>query len=279
MFFFLGEWLTAIRPARTRLKKSARFVWGATVPRAFFLWVSLKMEFKVMGHTFRVPSHYRFVKALGHGSYGTVVLARDTRRHKDRAIKRIHKAFHEDECRYTLREVWISRRMNHPNIVRTIETFADTRNVYVVQQHMQTDLSRIVSSKQTLTDDHIKYFMYQILCAVNYIEGCGLVHRDIKPANILVNEDCHVRLCDFGLSRSLSTEMSEYVVTRWYRPPEILLGAEYTCKADTWSIGCIFAELLLRVPYFPGQSDIDQLSRIFTALGTPTETTWPGVSS
>jgi serine/threonine protein kinase len=141
---------------------------------------------------------------------------------------------------------------------------------------METDLHRIIYSKQPLTLEHIQYFIYQILRGLKYIHSANVIHRDLKPSNILVNGNCDLKICDFGLARGLEDEqlggLTEYVVTRWYRAPEIMLAChEYTKAIDIWSVGCIFAELLGRQALFPGNDYIAQLKLICEKLGRPTE--------
>jgi mitogen-activated protein kinase 1/3 len=153
-----------------------------------------------------------------------------------------------------------------------MEEFTD---VYVVTDLMETDLHRIVYSKQELTDEHVQFFVYQILCALKYMHSAGVVHRDLKPSNVLLNADCTLRLCDFGLARGVDVpgaEMTEYVVTRWYRAPEVMLATqEYSTQIDVWAVGCIMAELLARKPLFPGDDYIHQLRLIVDVLGSPSD--------
>ena len=119
---------------------------------------------------------------------------------------------------------------------------------------MESDLSKIIQSGQKLGRDHIQYFMYQILLGLSYLHSCEIIHRDLKPGNILVNRNCDLKICDLGLARNISNELTDYVVTRWYRAPElILMYTEYTYTIDIWSLGCIFAELLNGKPLFPGK--------------------------
>ena len=127
------------------------------------------------------------------------------------------------------------------------------KDVYLVYELMDTDLHQIISSPQPLTDDHCQYFLYQILRALKYIHSAHVLHRDLKPSNLLLNGNCDLKVCDFGLARVAHPEenhagfMTEYVATRWYRAPEIMLSwKEYTKSIDVWSVGCIFAELLGR---------------------------------
>ena len=148
----------------------------------------------------------------------------------------------------------------------------DFHDVYIVSELMETDLYRIIYSKQSLSIDHVKYFVYQILRALKYIHSANVIHRDLKPSNLLVNSNCDLKVCDFGLARGVLDDnqtkdhssrplLTEYVVTRWYRAPEIMLAChEYDKPVDIWSTGCILAELLARKPYFPGDDYIDQVS-------------------
>ena len=138
---------------------------------------------------------------------------------------------------------------------------------------METDLHRIIYSRQSLTIDHIQYFIYQILRGLKYIHSANVLHRDLKPSNLLLNSNCDLKICDFGLARvedDNNPNLTEYVVTRWYRAPEIMLSCqEYTKAIDVWSVGCIFAELLARGPLFPGEDYIQQLRLICDKLGRP----------
>jgi serine/threonine protein kinase len=141
---------------------------------------------------------------------------------------------------------------------------------------METDLHRIIYSKQPLTIDHIQYFLYQIIRGLKYIHSAGVIHRALKPSNLLVKSNCALKICDFGLSRGVEDEQSgdltEYVVTRWYRAPEIMLACQdYTKAIDVWSVGCVFAELLARAPLFPGSDYIAQLRLICEKMGRPAE--------
>ena len=148
---------------------------------------------------------------------------------------------------------------------------------------METDLHRIIYSRQALTIDHVQYFVYQILRGLKYIHSANVIHRDLKPSNLLVNANCDLKICDFGLARGMEIEqapLTEYVVTRWYRAPEIMLAChEYTKAIDVWSIGCIFAELLARQALFPGDDYLAQLRLICEKLGRPAESDLDFVTS
>lgn len=145
---------------------------------------------------------------------------------------------------------------------------------------METDLGSIIKSDQELTIDHIRFFMYQLLRGMKYVHSAGILHRDLKPKNLLVNSNCDLKICDFGLSRADIPElyeagaMTDYIATRWYRAPEILLGSEnYNTSVDMWAIGCIFAELLTRKPFLPGTDSENQLKKIVEMIGSPDKET------
>jgi serine/threonine protein kinase len=157
-------------------------------------------------------------------------------------------------------------------------SYAQCNDVYIVTDLMETDLRQIVKSDQPLSDQHMQYFLYQILRALKYIHSANVLHRDLKPSNILLNSDCELKICDFGLSRGIDFETENpmmstpYVATRWYRAPELLLMWETATKAiDIWSVGCIFAELLNRKAFFPGKNYLHQLDLILDVLGTPAD--------
>ena len=123
----------------------------------------------------------------------------------------------------------------------------------------ESDLDRIVASQQRLSDQHAQYFVYQILRGLKFIHSANVLHRDLKPSNLLVNSNCDLAICDFGLARGVSADtagqLTEYVVTRWYRAPELLCeSADYDAKVDVWSVGCVLGEILGRRPLFKGNS-------------------------
>lgn len=241
--------------------------------------------FMVCGTRFDVDTRYTLIKPIGQGAYGVVSSALDNDTGEKVAIKKINKAFeHLTDTKRTLREVKILRHFHHENVIRirdilrplSLSAFDD---IYIVTELMDTDLHQIISSPQPLTDDHTQYFLYQILRALKYIHSAHVLHRDLKPSNLLLNGNCDLKVCDFGLARVAHPEenhagfLTEYVATRWYRAPEIMLSwKEYTKSIDVWSVGCIFAELLGRKPLFPGKDYIHQLALITDVIGTPEET-------
>eukprot|EP01024_Parvocaulis_polyphysoides_P050748 TRINITY_DN4953_c0_g2_i1.p1 TRINITY_DN4953_c0_g2~~TRINITY_DN4953_c0_g2_i1.p1 ORF type:complete len:417 (+),score=50.63 TRINITY_DN4953_c0_g2_i1:129-1379(+) len=238
-------------------------------------------KFEVCGSEFECPGYYEPVKAVGKGAYGVVCSAVDVRTNIKVAIKKICKAFKDKlEAKRIIREIRLLKSLEHENVIKLLDMIPPIdinkfENVYLVYELMDTDLHQIIKSKQPLSDEHIQYFIYQILRGLKYIHSAGVLHRDLKPSNILVNSNCDIRICDFGLARTSDPEadasMTEYVVTRWYRPPELLLNcSHYSGSVDMWSLGCILAELLARKPLFPGRDYLDQLGLIIKTCGKPT---------
>ena len=238
---------------------------------------------KVIGSTFMLDERYQIQEALGSGAYGVVVSAKDTKTNECIAIKKIEKAFeHSTYTKRTLRELKIMRLLEHENIIR-IKSIQLPRSreefdeIYVMLELMETDLSSIIKSPQPLSDEHVQFFLYQILRGLKYMHSAGILHRDLKPRNLLVNANCDLKICDFGLARPVindmrvnTSQMTDYVATRWYRAPELLLTYKsYTSAMDVWSIGCIFGELLIRKPLLPGTDANQQLEIIFNLIGTP----------
>jgi len=240
------------------------------------------VSFLVCGTRFDVDRKYKLIKPIGTGAYGVVCSAENLETKEKVAIKKITKAFANlIETKRTLREVKLLRHFNHANIVSIVdlmrpESFERYEDVYIVNELMSTDLHQIITSSQPLTDEHIQYFIYQILRGLKYIHSAHVIHRDLKPSNLLLNANCDLKICDFGLARLASPDgdhqgfLTEYVATRWYRAPEIMLSwKEYTKAIDVWSVGCILGEILGRKPLFPGRDYLHQLQMIIDTLGTP----------
>jgi mitogen-activated protein kinase 1/3 len=235
--------------------------------------------FQAGKHSFTIDTRYQMIRTIGSGAYGVVISARDVKTDTNVAIKMVPKAFSDEiDAKRILREIKLLKHFHHDNIVRIVdmmppncEFLQDYNDVYLVADLMETDLHRIIYSKQKLSTDHVQYFIYQVLRGLKYIHSCRVLHRDLKPSNLLVNSNCDLKICDFGLARGINERdyddragtmlLTEYVVTRWYRAPEIMLAChEYSYPIDMWSVGCIFAELILRKPYFPGDDYIHQVS-------------------
>eukprot|EP00803_Ostreobium_quekettii_P002864 evm.model.scf_2500.2 EVM.evm.TU.scf_2500.2 scf_2500:14559-17927(-) len=226
---------------------------------------------------------YEIQQKLGKGAYGIVWRAVDRRTRATVALKKIFDAFQNaTDAQRTFREIMFLQEVsNHENIIRLLNVLkADNdRDIYLVFEYMETDLHSVIRAN-ILEEVHKKYIMYQLFKSLKYLHSGELLHRDIKPSNLLLNSECQLKLADFGLARSLSSLLSDdgsvavltdYVATRWYRAPEILLGsARYTYGVDMWSSGCILGELLGGKPIFPGTSTMNQLERITEITGPPT---------
>jgi mitogen-activated protein kinase 1/3 len=240
-----------------------------------------KIEHKVGGVPFMLSRYYTPIKVIGHGAYGVVISATDLRSNTKVAIKKVTNAFADlTDAKRILREIKLLQFCSHENLVQILDiemppARVGYKDIYIVTDLMDTDMFRIINSKQAINDEHIQCFMYQTLRGLLFLHTANIIHRDLKPSNILVNKNCDLKICDLGLARSFdadTTQYTEYVVTRWYRAPEIILSAsEYTKQIDIWSIGCIFAELLGRKPLFPGVDYLDQVKRIIAVLGYPSE--------
>eukprot|EP00927_Polykrikos_kofoidii_P042155 TRINITY_DN3600_c0_g1_i1.p1 TRINITY_DN3600_c0_g1~~TRINITY_DN3600_c0_g1_i1.p1 ORF type:complete len:373 (+),score=60.35 TRINITY_DN3600_c0_g1_i1:177-1295(+) len=231
---------------------------------------------------FKVPAHYELIKKVGSGAYGTVASFQDPRTKQKIAVKKITDAFHDlIDGKRILREVKLLRSFNHDNIISILDMYPpespDFNDIYIVTDLMETDLHRVIYSRQVLNEEHHQYFAYQILRGLLYLHTANVVHRDLKPSNILVNKNCDLKICDFGLARGFGSEeddptLTDYVVTRWYRAPEVvLLASEYTKSIDVWSVGCILCELVGRKPIFTGKDHLDQIKKILHVIGTPSE--------
>lgn len=236
--------------------------------------------FMVCGAPFIIPRHYQLIKVCGRGAYGIVIAATNMLTGGNVAIKKVIDCiWHPHQLKQILRECRLIRHMAHENILSLLDlipppSYTDFRDVYMTVDLMEMDLHRIIYSKEVLRDDHIRYFLYQMLSGLHHMHRAGVLHRDLKPSNLLINSDCQLKICDLGLARSKEADdvgMTEYVVTRWYRAPELLLGSAYGEGVDLWAAGCIFAEMLGRKPLFPGETYVHQLQLIMNVLGVPEE--------
>lgn len=236
----------------------------------------------VQGTSFEVDQRYKILEPMSHGAHGIVVSALDQETQSQVAVKKIEGVFeHVTITKRTLRELRILRHLQHENLVQIKSIFIpQTKDVfeeiYIISELMETDLASTLRSSQPLSDDHCQFFLYQILRGMKYVHSSQVIHRDLKPRNLLVNSNCDLKICDFGLARVHFSDktwvcpMTEYVCTRWYRAPEVLCSwTDYTYAIDIWSIGCILAELLTRKPLFPGHNTQHQLDLIIAVLGTP----------
>ncbi|TKW39772.1 hypothetical protein SEVIR_1G201800v4 [Setaria viridis] len=220
---------------------------------------------------------------IGQGTYSNVYKARDLQSGKIVALKRVRFVNMDPESvRFMAREIHILRRLDHPNVIKLegIVTSRLSHSLYLVFEYMEHDLAGLAAlSGQRFTEPQVKCFMAQILEGLRHCHARGVLHRDIKGSNLLIGDDGTLRIADFGLATFFdpgkTQPMTSRVVTLWYRPPELLLGAtEYGVAVDLWSTGCILAELLAGKPIMPGQTEIEQLHKIFKLCGSPSEDYW-----
>ncbi|OWM66448.1 mitogen-activated protein kinase 7-like [Punica granatum] len=244
------------------------------------IWRRGKKYYSMSDGIFEIDAKYEPIKPLGAGAYGVVCSAHDQETKKKVAIKKISNVFEDQTTAVrTLREMMILRQIKHFNVIPLKDVMlpapkAQFKDVYLVFELMDTDLDRVIESGLPLSANHVKYFLFQILCGLRHIHSANILHQDLKPSNILVNADGHLKIGDFGLARTTAQDdsqvMTGYVATRWYRAPEVLLASRnYGQPIDVWSTGCIFAEILGRKPIFPGTSSLNQLQHIINVLGTP----------
>ncbi|KAJ7158217.1 CMGC/MAPK protein kinase [Mycena crocata] len=237
---------------------------------------------------FNVGTQYQVLDVVGEGAYGIVCSAVHRPSGRKVAIKKIAPFEHSMFCLRTLRELKLLKFLSEAGVSENIISILDIikppsidafKEVYLIQELMETDMHRVIRT-QDLSDDHAQYFIYQTLRALKALHSADVIHRDLKPSNLLLNANCDLKVCDFGLARSVKTAepsgtetgfMTEYVATRWYRAPEIMLTfKQYTKAIDVWSVGCILAEMLSGKPLFPGRDYHHQLTLILDVLGTPT---------
>ena len=183
-----------------------------------------------------------------------------------------------------IREITLLKELQHPNVVCLEDVIMQENRIYLVFEFLSMDLKKYIDTQKTGVEPNLlKSYLHQILEGVVFCHQRRVIHRDLKPQNLLISKEGSIKLADFGLARAFGIPIRMYtheVVTLWYRAPEVLLGAQrYSTPVDIWSLACIFAEMATGKPLFHGDSEIDQLFRIFRSLGTPTEETWPGVSS
>eukprot|EP00180_Rhodochaete_pulchella_P001158 Plantae.Rhodophyta-Rhodochaete_pulchella.ctg1979.p1 GENE.Plantae.Rhodophyta-Rhodochaete_pulchella.ctg1979~~Plantae.Rhodophyta-Rhodochaete_pulchella.ctg1979.p1 ORF type:complete len:299 (-),score=38.72 Plantae.Rhodophyta-Rhodochaete_pulchella.ctg1979:228-1124(-) len=227
---------------------------------------------------------YQKLEKIGEGTYGVVYKARDQVTNETIALKKIRLEQEDEGVPSTaIREISILKELQHPNVVKFLDVVHASNKLYLVFEFLDQDLKRFMDSQPAgpLDMNLIKSYLYQLLSGIHFCHSRRVLHRDLKPQNLLIDRHGSLKLADFGLARAYGIPVRHYtheVVTLWYRAPEVLLGArKYSTPVDIWSIGCIFAEMVMRQPLFPGDSEIDELYKIFRALGTPNEETWPGV--
>ncbi|CAI5520542.1 unnamed protein product [Closterium sp. Naga37s-1] len=214
---------------------------------------------------------YEKVEKIGEGTYGVVYKARDRLTNETIALKKIRLEAEDEGVPSTaIREIALLKEMQHGNVVRLQDVVHADRRLYLVFEYLDLDLKKHLDTSPHIAQDRmiIKSYMYQILQGVAYCHAHRVLHRDLKPQNLLIDRQTNsLKLADFGLARAFGIPVRTFtheVVTLWYRAPEILLGSNhYGTPVDIWSVGCIFAEMINQRPLFPGDSEIDELFKIF----------------
>ncbi|OBA23282.1 mitogen-activated protein kinase HOG1 [Metschnikowia bicuspidata var. bicuspidata NRRL YB-4993] len=226
---------------------------------------------QIFGTVFEITSRYTDLNPVGMGAFGLVCSAMDKLTNQNVAVKKIMKPFLTSVlAKRTYRELKLLKHLRHENLITLDDIFlSPLEDIYFVTELQGTDLHRLLTSRP-LEKQFIQYFTYQILRGLKYVHSAGVIHRDLKPSNILINENCDLKICDFGLARIQDPQMTGYVSTRYYRAPEIMLTwQKYDTEVDMWSVGCILAEMIEGKPLFPGKDHVHQFSIITELLGSP----------
>ncbi|XP_049679965.1 serine/threonine-protein kinase MAK isoform X3 [Accipiter gentilis] len=218
-------------------------------------------------------NRYTIMKQLGDGTYGSVLMGKSNESGELVAIKRMKRKFYSwDEC-MNLREVKSLKKLNHANVIKLKEVIRENDHLYFVFEYMKENLYQLMKDRNKLFPESvIRNMMYQILQGLAFIHKHGFFHRDMKPENLLCIGPELVKIADFGLARELRSQppYTDYVSTRWYRAPEVLLRSSiYSSPIDMWAVGSIMAELYTLRPLFPGTSEVDEIFKICQVLGTP----------
>lgn len=224
---------------------------------------------------------YKFSKKLGEGAYGTVSAYYDNYGQKV-AIKEIKDLDNSCDAIRILREIKILKfftKYHHPNILSLIDLNVDTskkkfNTISIITERGDTDLHELIyryrKNNVQLSEEHYKFILFQMLSGIKHLHSANVIHRDLKPSNIIINKDSTIKIIDFGLSRSYDPNMTEYVVTRWYRAPEVVLSPkEYEHKMDIWAIGCIMVELIIKEPLFRADDYLHLIKLMVTTLNVP----------
>ncbi|NXA12065.1 MAK kinase, partial [Sapayoa aenigma] len=224
-------------------------------------------------------NRYTIMKQLGDGTYGSVLMGKSNESGELVAIKRMKRKFYSwDEC-MNLREVKSLKKLNHANVIKLKEVIRENDHLYFVFEYMKENLYQLMKDRNKLFPESvIRNMMYQILQGLAFIHKHGFFHRDMKPENLLCIGPELVKIADFGLARELRSQppYTDYVSTRWYRAPEVLLRSSiYSSPIDMWAVGSIMAELYTLRPLFPGTSEVDEIFKICQVLGTPKKSDWP----
>ncbi|KAL3972144.1 hypothetical protein ACER0C_025493 [Sarotherodon galilaeus] len=224
-------------------------------------------------------NRYTTIRQLGDGTYGSVILGRSLESGELVAIKKMKRKFYSWEECMNLREVKSLKKLNHANVIKLKEVIRENDHLYFIFEYMKENLYQLMKDRTRLfPESTVRNIMFQILQGLAFIHKHGFFHRDMKPENLLCMGPELVKIADFGLAREIRSRppYTDYVSTRWYRAPEVLLrSTSYSSPIDQWAVGCIMAELYTLRPLFPGSSEVDTIFKICQVLGTPKKNDWP----
>ena len=234
----------------------------------------------VMGVGRRRPKRYNKLHFVNEGRFAAVYKAKEENSDRIVAVKKVRVGNRQESKdglnRTALREVKLLREVEHPNICRLLDVFGKRSEICLVFEYLEFDLDAVLMDQSiVITPAIVKNYMAQLLCGLRFLHAHFIIHRDLKPNNLMMNSEGVLKICDFGLARRFGSPdrpLTSQVVTRWYRPPELLFGANsYGAGVDMWAVGCIFSQLFTRAPIFPGESDLSQLDHIFSLIGPPSD--------
>ncbi|CAN6726412.1 unnamed protein product [Malus baccata var. baccata] len=277
-----GEKRRSSKP-NPRLSNPPKHLLGEQVAAGWPSWLSAVAGEAINGWTPRRADTFEKLDKIGQGTYSNVYKARDALTGKIVALKKVRFDNLEPESvKFMAREILILRRLDHPNVVK-LEGLVTSRmscSLYLVFEYMEHDLAGLAASPAIkFTEPQVKCYMNQLLSGLEHCHNRYVLHRDIKGSNLLIDNGGVLKIADFGLASffdpNYKQPMTSRVVTLWYRPPELLLGAtDYGVGVDLWSAGCILAELLAGKPIMPGRTEVEQLHKIFKLCGSPSDDYW-----
>ncbi|XP_072998272.1 probable serine/threonine-protein kinase At1g54610 [Typha latifolia] len=266
-----------------RLSNPPGHVRGEQVAAGWPQWLSTVAGEAIKGWTPRRADSFEKINKIGQGTYSNVYKARDMLTGKIVALKKVRFDISElESVKFMAREILILRKLDHPNVVKLegLVTSRMSHSLYLVFEYMEHDLAGLAASPEIkFTLPQVKCYMQQLLLGLEHCHNNGVLHRDIKGSNLLLDNSGILKIADFGLAAFFDPKhkhpMTSRVVTLWYRPPELLLGAtDYGVSIDLWSAGCILAELLAGKPIMPGRNEVEQLHKIFKLCGSPSDEYW-----
>ncbi|XP_071716418.1 protein IMPAIRED IN BABA-INDUCED STERILITY 1-like [Rutidosis leptorrhynchoides] len=268
-----------------RLGNLHKYVEAEQVAAGWPAWLSAVAGEAIHGWVPLRAESYEKLEKVGQGTYSSVFRARELETGRIVALKKVRfDNFEPESVRFMAREIVILRKLDHPNVMKLdgIITSRLSCSIYLVFEYMEHDISGLLSCPDIkFTESQIKCYMKQLLSGLEHCHSRGVMHRDIKGANLLVNNEGVMKIGDFGLANFCNSfgekkqPLTSRVVTLWYRPPELLLGStDYEASVDLWSIGCVFAELLLGTPILQGRTEVEQLHKIFKLCGSPPDGYW-----